>query len=676
MALVRILFTAILLFMCQAMYAQEVIQGEGVLKSRPSQTGTNNNGRPQGPNSRTSGGDSLSHRTGLEDSVTISYRYFDSTVNRQLDSNVLSLYKRIPVPFNNLFLGNLGSATRPILFTPRMTAGFDPGFHAYDAYQYKLEDTRFFNTTRPYSELGYIIAARAEQTVSVLYTQNIKPTWNATFDFRFLTSPGSFKNLNNRYSSLRFSTSFKTKKLRYSGFVVYISNKLTAGESGGIINDSLLRLEPYNDRFGIPTRLGGDPDNNQNPFAQITSTGSLYRNSTLFFRHQYDFGQKDSVVTDSTVIKLFYPRIRLQHNMWVGSSSHSFRDAASVDSIQKYYGYTAIGSSILFKDGWKEFKNEFALILFPEKQNQNQFLKVGAAYQMLTGSLDNTKLGLNNLYLLGEYRNRTRNKKWDINANGQLYVTGYNAGDYTASIQLQAFLGKRFGDLLLGFQNTNHTPSFVYDTRSSFPLLPSNASFKKENITHLFATVHDTKFDIALRGHYYLMANYTYFDSFYHASQSSGIASVLHISAEKKFKLTKRWNLYSEFHFQQPTGNVINLPAIYTRQRIVFEGNFFKNLDMATGLDIRYFSPFKADNYSPITQQFFLQEVTTISNRPDIAAFFHFRIKSFNCFIRMENLNTLTFSPQAGFLANNFAAPLYPTPGYFLRFGFKWGFVN
>ena len=659
------------------MYAQEGVRGAGTIKKPTTPPGGyNNTGRPQGPNSRTSGGDSLTRRTGLEDSITISFRYFDSSRNRQLDSNVLDLYKRIPIPFDHLFLGNLGSATKPILFSPRMNAGFDAGFHAYDVYQYKLEDTRFFQATRPYSELGYIIAARAEQTVSVLYTQNIKPTWNGTFDFRFVTSPGSLKNLQNSNRSLRISTSFKTKKLRYSGFVAWISNKVSAGESGGIVSDTFLKDLRYKDRFLVPTKLGGDGQFNANFFASREVTGAFYKNSTLYFRHQYDFGQKDSVVTDSTVIKLFYPRIRIQHNLWVGSSTHSFRDAVSADSIKKYYGYTSLGPNILFKDVWKELKNEFAVILFPEKENQNQFLKLGAAWQMLTGTLDNTQLNLNNLYILGEYRNRTRNKKWDINANGQLFISGYNAGDYTAKIQLQAFLGKRFGDVLLGFQNTNHTPSFVYDTRSSFPLMPSNASFKKENITHLFAAVHEKKSDITLSGHYHLIANYTYFDSFYHASQASGIASVLRISAEKKFKLSKRWNLYSEVHFQQPTGNVINLPAFYTRQRIVFEGNFFRNLDMATGLDIRYYSPFKADDYSPLTQQFFLQERTIISNRPDIAAFFHFRIKSFNCFIRMENLNTLTFSPQAGFLKNNFAAPLYPTPVNFLRFGFKWGFVN
>ncbi|MBC7872607.1 MAG: hypothetical protein H7Y01_01350 [Ferruginibacter sp.] len=643
---------------------------------RTNENAVNPTGRPLGPNSKTSGGDSLSHRTGLEDSITISYRVFDSNRVSRLDSNVLNLGNRFPVSYDHLFLGNLGSATRPILFSPRMSAGFDPGFHSYDAYQWKLEDTRFYQTTRPYTVLGYIIGANAEQTISILHTQNLKPTLNAAFEYRFISSPGSLKNLQNAHHNIRLSTAFQSLNRRYSGFAVLTNNKISAGESGGITADSLLKDSRYSDRFLIPTLIGGDAQFNSNFFSSTGVTGSKYKNTGLFLRHQYDFGQKDSILTDSVVIRLFYPRIRIQHNLWISTSSYSFSDGVSVDSLSRHFGYTSLSSPILFKDVWKEVRNEFAVVLFPEKQNQNQFLKVGAAYQLLNGTLDNTSVRYYNIYLLGEYRNRTRNKKWDINANGQLFPGGLNAGDYSASVRLNASLGKKLGEVQLGFYNTNHTPSFVYDRRSSFPLLPSNASFNKENITRLAASLHESKFNVTLSGSYFLIANYTYFDSFYHASQASGIASVLQVSAEKKFKVSKHWNLYSEIYFQQPTGNVINLPALFTRQRLVFEGNFFKNLDLATGLELRYFTPFKADNYSPLTGQFFLQEQTTISNRPDIGAFFHFRIKSFNAFIRYENINTISFSPKFGFLENNFAAPNYPTPGGILRFGFKWGFVN
>ncbi|MGE5107183.1 MAG: putative porin, partial [Sphingobacteriales bacterium] len=61
---------------------------------------------------------------------------------------------------------------------------------------------------------------------------------------------------------------------------------------------------------------------------------------------------------------------------------------------------------------------------------------------------------------------------------------------------------------------------------------------------------------------------------------------------------------------------------------------------------------------------------------PDVTAFFNFRIRSFTSFIRLENLNTAEFTPQFGFLNNNFAAPHYPYPGLLVRVGIWWTFVN
>ena len=122
----------------------------------------------------------------------------------------------------------------------------------------------------------------------------------------------------------------------------------------------------------------------------------------------------------------------------------------------------------------------------------------------------------------------------------------------------------------------------------------------------------------------------------------------------------------------------VNLPLIFTRNRIAYEGNLgFRNLDIAFGAEIRYHTPYKADNYSPALGQFFYQDNITISNKlPDIAAYLHFRIKGIKLFIRTENLNTARTLGGFGFTNNNLAAPNYPYPGLVIRFGVFWSFVN
>jgi hypothetical protein len=154
---------------------------------------------------------------------------------------------------------------------------------------------------------------------------------------------------------------------------------------------------------------------------------------------------------------------------------------------------------------------------------------------------------------------------------------------------------------------------------------------------------------------------------------------VMQIALQKTIELGKHWNWHAEVYFQQVIGNApVNVPAIYTRNRIAYEGTLgFKNLDIAMGVELRYRSSYKADGYSPLLGQFFHQDSITISNDlPDISAYVHFRIKPFKAFIRLENLNAARNMGGFGFTNNNIVAPGYPLPGLQIRIGIYWGFVN
>jgi hypothetical protein len=128
---------------------------------------------------------------------------------------------------------------------------------------------------------------------------------------------------------------------------------------------------------------------------------------------------------------------------------------------------------------------------------------------------------------------------------------------------------------------------------------------------------------------------------------------------------------------QQVDGSApIKVPLVFTRNRVAFEGTFYKNLSVSTGIEMRYYTPYKAYNYSPVMGQFAPQDSIKLKNLPDITAFFHFRIKAFTAFIRADNLNTVSLANGFGFTNNNYAAPHFPTAGLIIRFGIQWGFVN
>ncbi len=563
-----------------------------------------------------------------------------------------------------------------------LTTGWDPGFHALDIYKWTPEKARFFHTTRPYSELNYQLAARSEQIIEIMHTQNIKPNWNFLMQYRLINSPGFLSNQKTNHNNYLITSRFESINRRYTNYFILAGNKLQSGENGGIANINDLNDPDLSDRFVIPTKIGGGPDNNRNFFDTDVGTGNRYNEFSVLFRQQYDLGRKDSLVTDSTVIPLFYPRLRFEHTFKYGQYKYQFKDLLGDSAYYKdYYGidFTSPADTVEIKDQWKEFVNDFSIYQFPDAKNLQQFIKLGAALQNLKQELPARK-AYYNVFGHAEYRNKTRNQKWDIEANGKLYFTGLNAGDYSAYASLQRATGKKIaGYVQLGFENVNRTPFFLFDNRSSFYLQKTPIDFKKENTTHLFASLYQSSLKLRLSGHYYLLTNYTYIRDYYNLSQSGAVFNVLRIAVEKTVKLGRRWNWYTDIYFQQAVGNApVNLPLIFTRNRIAYEGNLgFKNLDMALGLEMRYHTPYKADGYSPVLGQFYYQDSIRINNPlPDISAYIHFRIRPFKAYIRAENLNTASLENGFGFTNNNLAAPNYPYPGFMIRVGIYWSFVN
>lgn len=648
------------------------------------------------------GSDTLGRRNKQEDSITLSYRYLDTARVYRLDSSISDFTIKYPIPDDYYYLGNTGSAAQPFLFSPNMKAGWDAGFHAYDIYKFTVDKARFFTTTRPYSEITYMLGTRSEQYIELMHTQNRNPNWNIAFHYRMIGAPGIYKNQKTSHNNYLVTNWVQSANKRYKNFIVIAANKLKSGENGGIDTSGNLMNNPdYSDRYNIPTGLGGDAAYATNFFNTDVGTGNKYDDFNVLMRQQYDLGRKDSIETDSTSIPLFFPRIRFEHSIRYSVYRYLFSDESVVGQFYtNSYDMASVSSPFKREDYWKELMNDFSIYTFPDAQNTQQFLKVGAAWQNLkgisrdgvTGTADGVyyadDLPVNGYNIIGhgEYRNRTKNQRWDLLARGKLYFVGMNAGDYEAAASIQSLLGKKIGSLKLGFENVNRSPAYITNSNSAFYLMADAVGLKKENSTHLYADIYQPLLKLKLSGHYYLVNNYIYYTDFYYINQAP-VFNMLQVTAHKVFATGKKdqFKWLADVYFQQVVGNgPVNVPLVFTRNRFMYDGNLgFNNLKIAMGFDTRYRTNYKANNYSPLLGQFFYQDTETVKYRlPDIDAFVHFRINSFRAFVRAENLNTFrglknhTGGTTYGFTNNNYAAPAYPYPGLLIRLGIYWGFVN
>ncbi|HEY4107553.1 putative porin [Puia sp.] len=644
------------------------------------------------------GKDSLQHRK--EDTITINFRYLDSSKLYQLDSSILDLGRKLPLRSSWINLGNNGTAARPLVFTPRMQSGWDPGWHAYDLYTFTVDETKMFHTTKPYTELGFFLATRGEQNIDVFHTRNIRPNWNYSFQYRLINAPGTFQNQNTNHNNYRFTSWYQSRNKRYQNFFILTASVLGSSENGGLQNPKDLDSIQYSNQATLPVQLGQNlVQPSGNFFSSKISTGTKYSTATFLMRQQYDLGQKDSIVTDSSVIPLFYPRLRLEHTMAYSTYHYRFFDLAQPPSYaldSAYYAdklglarIQAVTDSIWRQDNWRNFSNDFSFYTFPDAKNPQQFLKLGATLELLTGNFDTTtkgdlitahKLNTQNVFAHGEYRNRTRNQKWDIEANGRLYLNGLDAGDYNAYISLKRLISRQVGYFQAGFENANRTPGFVFDRASSFnnDTASQHSGFNKENTTHLFASLERPQHHLLLSASYYLMTNYSYFHDYYKEAQAP-VFNILQVSVRKQFTLYRHWKWRTNTTIQQVAGSSpVHVPLIVSINQVGYDGNFgLKNLVLSFGTELRYISPYKADGYSPGVGQFFSQNSTVSQKLPDLTLYLHMRIRSFTAYLRGENVNAIAFAPHGfGFYNNNFVAPNYPSPGLIIRFGFYWGFIN
>jgi hypothetical protein len=618
------------------------------------------------------------HRDDRKDSIAISYKYLDSIRSIPFDSTINDFDKYFSVPSSYIYLGNNGAAAYSLIYKPNAKPGWDAGFHAFDLYRYTLEESKFYKTNRPFTQLSYQLASGKEQMIRALHTQNPRPNWAFGFDYRLVSGPGFFTNQNTNHKSYRVFTNYQGKRKRYAAFLIMLGNTNKASENGGIQSDSTLSNPNLKKRFSIGVNLGNDNKTQYTPFSSTILTGNVYKDFTFFVRQTYDIGKKDSVaINDSTTEYLFYPKLRVQHSFTYSTYNYFYRDNVADSAIYKNWYDTIVKrgtDSFFVREKWKVMSNDITLLQFPDTKNSGQFISAGVRFENIKGESIKGTRNLYNFVIHGEYRNKTRNKLWDVLAKAEFYVNGYNAGNYSAYATIARHINNKLGDLRLFFNNVNRTPSFIFDNASGFNF-NNPARLKKENIISFGADAVNRFISVGFKNH--IITNLAYFSDYYHTAQSAKVINLLQVYATKKVKLTKRWNLYADITFQQTDGSApVKVPLLFTRTRLAYEGVFFKNLNLSTGLEGRYFTPFEAYNYSPVMGQFTPQDTFKLKNLPDITAFFHFRIKSFTAFLRAENLNTVSFANGFGFTNNNFAAPHYPTQGFIFRFGIRWGFVN
>ncbi len=608
----------------------------------------------------------------INEQAKITYNYYNSSVKHYPDTTIHSFHHyQNRKPWWGRDLGNIASPTYNMLYTPEQLTGPQLGYHVWDMHMITLDSLPFYNTTRPYSSFQFMLGSKTEQRAEIMHTQNINPDWNFSFRFRNINSPGFYQLQPVTSNCGSFNTQYASENQKYRMAAAFVYNKFNHDENGGIENDSFLTASAYSNRALIPTNYS--PGRN----AKRSFVANSLRSWDFYVQNSYAWGKADTLYNeDSTSATYqFTPRFRLKHQLQLHNEKHIYKDTRPDSARYAKYVDTAFASNDTLQStqNWFYVENKFSLNGYLGSGQKLALVEVGIGNRVDNFSedfrVDKASTSTVSNYLFGQIQKEALEEgQWSYKAAARFFFTGFAAGDFDINGSVGKTL-KNIGGFDAGIRQTLSVAPYAWEHfRTEF--FEVTNELNKRSVTNLWANINISKLNIVLGVRNYLMANYLYYNKDWEVQQQSEAFSVLQFYGKKLF-VYRSLRFDNEVIYQQPTANApVNLPAFMLRHQLSVEMNIVKALRVAAGVEVRYHTPYYADGYAPLFNQFYVQNDIRIANPIVATLFANFRVGNFRCFVTGDQMQQMLIKK------NVINAPGYPAQNALFRFGFNWVLVN
>jgi hypothetical protein len=579
----------------------------------------------------------------------------------------------------NAYPGNYGLPFYQISFFDRIT---DPDKFLYSYYypfMHVPDRALFMNTQVPFTELIWSYAGprgTSEQTFRVRHSQNINRFFNVGLIYDIIYSLGQYNYQRSEDKTFTIYSSYTG--IKYKLYLAAGINNLISFENGGVTDMNQLNQASNRD---VPVNLGG-----------LSTAKSTLKNRNLLLIQRYTLSSNPVEKKDSashkrsgffglsgTFSHIFilesngrnysdnYPRSGLYDTIFVS-------DSITYDSLYS----SSMKNTIRFDfitDTTRKFRLGGGVGLRNEIFRYSQIVPTHVLPLNRNTSADTAVWNNSNNVLIGRLYNNIGNKfRWG--ATGELYLTGYRAGDFSLNGEItKSFVWKKGKALwLITGSMINRQPSFWYENWGSNHFEWHN-NFRKEFRIDLGTAFSYPARTTEIKLNYAILKNYADFGTTAHPSQHSSGLSVAALTVSKELKAWK-FHLTTDIIIQKTSNsNVLDLPLAAVRSALFFEHLFrFKStggkLNAQLGVDVTYHTLYHPYSYMPATGRFFRQDQTSTGDYPFINVFLNFKVKRTRVFIMFDHVNS-------GFMGYNYdMIPRYPMNTRMLRYGLAWTFYD
>ena len=602
---------------------------------------------------------------------------YSEEVNIPIDT-VFSLSNRVKIADKyspvNATLGNYGLPFYQLSFFDRVT---DPEKFLY-AYYYPLmhlpSNAVFMNTQVPFTELDWSFAgpvANSEQTFRVRHSQNISRFINFGLIYDIVFSLGQYNYQRSADKTFTFYSSYTGEKYK-----VYFSagiNNLLSYENGGIIMISDLN-QP--NTFDVPTQLGA-----------LDKANSDLKNHNILLVQRYTIGGNPVVKKDSTSYKrsgFFGLSGTFSHIFMFENNARTYKDA---DPTSGFYENIFITKTVTSDSVYSRTIKNTVRFDFSTDETRKFALGGGAGIRNEISRYyfivpipfplfaAPSILHENSNVLIGKLFNNIGNK-FGWQATGELYATGYRAGDFNLNGEISKSFDWKKGraSWLITGSMKNTQPSIWYD-RWGGNNFGWDKNLKKEFRIDLGSTFKYPARKTELKLNYAIIKNYVDFDTTAHPSQYSGGLSVASVAVKNELRAWK-FHLASDVIIQKSSNSeILDLPLVTVRSAGYFEQliRFLKTggkLNLQLGADVTYNTVYHPYAYMPATGRFYRQDNVTAGDYPFINVFLNLKIKRTRIFVMFDHVN----SKLMGY--DYLMVPSYPMNIRMLRYGLAWTFYD
>lgn len=575
-------------------------------------------------------------------------------------------------------LGNFGTASRRLLWEPNLQLGARLGRNAFDQYARDAATVPYYDTRSPYTFFRFFQGNPYEQVFELSYARSVKKAFNVGFAYERFGS-NKYLGVSNtqtgqvEHSNFLFFVRYQSPNDRYHGVANFSTARHRVAEQGGVLPLATDALEGGNGKIDLSrlfdyereqVRLRRAINRDSRDRVRLAHTYRLLgRGLTVF--HILDWSRQlnkytdDQLTTTATAsAPVFYPAFLL--------STTQTDERAEYRQLENTGGVMGNSNTVEYRLYARQ--RTYSLVT---RAAVGQPAVVREALPDRTGS---------QLFLGGTAAFRYR--QFAMETAGELRPA-INIKDSEYWGRGSARLGPLSGEVLIASYAPTLTQQEVYGNHYRWGQRADSAAYQLPYVTNFRNTkVQQLKVRAARQlGRHYLdltgslanVVDLVYFNQQALPDQRG--------QAQQLTTLTARYRTHagSIFWDSQATYTLggeddkqgIRVPKLVGDTRLYYQGYVFKKaLLTQAGVQAYFQSRWKPYDYSPSTQQFYLQDHFTIRNTPLVDVFVSGDIKTVGVFLKMAYVNQ--FLPQSGY----YTAPYYVGLPRRFQFGIRWQFFN